>query len=168
VTVPQESLAPVRQALVARAEAYAELVRAAAQAEARATREAAHEEAELVLRAAREGGAADAEKLLVGRRARTRTQCRAVLLGARRQVFEDFRGAARREAGRLVGQTQGLVAWLHDRAREVLGGDAEFSCRPDGSIVAVQDGRRWSWSPDELVDAALEDLGAEVQTLWTP
>jgi hypothetical protein len=57
---------------------------------------------------------------------------------------------------------------LGQRARRLLGPDAEIAEDPDGGVVARAAGRRVDLTLDALVARALDRFGAEAQKLWSP
>lgn len=168
MTAQEAALAPLREVLVARAQEYARRVRDDAEQAATATLQHARAEAAQLVEAGRAQGAADAQDVLVRQRARVRGQVKTLVLQARRAAYDDLRHTAREQARDLVRDSPALTEALGALGRDRLGPEACVSSRPDGTVVAEHDGRRWEWSPDVLADDALRELGREVEQLWTP
>jgi vacuolar-type H+-ATPase subunit H len=163
---PEESLAPLREALLARAEDYARRVLADAEATATGTLEHARTDAAQIVQTAREQGAADAQDVLTSQRARVRRQLRALVLQTQRVAYDDLRRTVRGDARGLVADGPGLAARMAALGRERVGVQACVSAQPDGSVVAERGVRRWEWSPDMLADDAVLELGEKVELLW--
>ncbi|WP_055558000.1 hypothetical protein [Streptomyces sp. NBRC 110028] len=160
------ALAPVRAELLrtARAEAREVLDRAdrdaaaligEARTRARVLVDEAHRQGE------REGTAAARDVKAGARRdARTRE------LAAREAAYEELSRRA------LVHVRQKWdpadVDRLRERARALLGPDAEITEVPGAGVVARAPGRRADCTLDSLTARALDRLGAEVETLWSP
>ncbi|WP_298460816.1 hypothetical protein [uncultured Cellulomonas sp.] len=161
-TVP--GLEPLRAALLARAQADAQDVRADASRQAADRLAAAQRQAEEILVAARARGADDAQVLVRSRRADARRAARGVVLGARALAQEELR---RRAADAVRAQladpvTRGrLVAQLQAR----LGPGTVVHDAPDGGLLAASPGRRAiDASVGALVAAALAEL--DLEGLW--
>ena len=168
MTTREESLAPLREALLARAEEYARRVLSDAEATATGTLERARADAAQIVETAREQGAADAQGVLTSQRARVRGQVRALALQTQRVAYDDLRRTASADARRLVADGPGLAARLAALGRDRVGVEACVSARPDGSVVAELGVRRWEWSPDMLAADAVLELGEKVEQLWAP
>jgi cell division septum initiation protein DivIVA len=166
VTTQEESLAPLRETLLARAEEYARRVLADAEATATGTLERARADAAQIVETAREQGAADAQEVLTSQRARVRGLVRALVLQTQRAAYDDLRRTARADARRLVADGPGLATRLAGLGRDRVGEEACVSAQPDGTVVAERGVRRWEWSPDMLADDAVLELGEKVEQLW--
>jgi vacuolar-type H+-ATPase subunit E/Vma4 len=163
-------LAPVREALLARARGDAERVRAEANADAEAMLAQAHEQAEAVLAEARSRGASEGVVVATAARARTRRRARGLLLAAQREAYETLRRRSR-DAVRAVRDDPAhpeLRQRLEGLTRELAGPDATIIETSDGGMVAEASGRRVECSLDRLADRAVETLGADVEALWSP
>jgi hypothetical protein len=165
----QAALAPVREALRARAAADAGRVRAAA-AEAAGVldREARADVARWVAEA-RVRGEEDAALAAASMRAAADREARELILAARRRAYEEL---GRRVGGsaRAVAGEPAFAGWrdrLGERARAELGRGAAVTVTPDG-VAAEHDGRRVAWTLDALADRVVADLGTEVERLWAP
>lgn len=160
------ALEPLRQALLRRAEAAADAMRAAAEREASVAIDAAQQQAAAALARARADGEADAAQRQAEDRARARHEARRVVLAAQRAVYEELRAQARAAVRELLADPdaqQQLVALV--RAR--LGPDAQVQPHPSGGVVgALPDGRRVDASVDALVEQAL--AGLDLAPLWAP
>ena len=164
----EASLAPLREALLARAEEYARRVLADAEATATGTLERARADAAQIVETGREQGVADAQDVLTSQRARVRSQVRSLVLQTQRAAYDDLRRTARADARRFVSNSPGLAARLAALGRDRVGREACVSARPDGTVVAEVGVRRWEWSPDMLADDAILALGEGVEQLWAP
>lgn len=168
MTTQEESLAPLREALLARAEEYARRVLADAEATATSTLERGRADAAQIVETAHEQGVADAQDVLTSQRARVRGQVRALVLQTQRAAYDDLRRTARADALRLVADGPGLAARLAALGRDRVGVDASVSAQPGGTVVAELGVKRWEWSPDMLADDAVLELGERVEQLWVP
>lgn len=167
------ALAPVRAKLLHTASAEArELLDRADQeaealiAEARATARSLLEEAQ---RAGERDGVAAARDI----RARARRTARARELAARGQAYEELRSRAVMRVRETWDTTAcpdrpDLLDRLRQHAQQLLGPDAEVTEAPDGGLVAQLAGRRADYTLDALTARAVDRLGPEVETLWSP
>jgi len=163
-TDPVAALEPLRAALLARARAEADGVRAAAEDDAREVLAAARDEAEALLADARARGAADAAALDAVELARRRRAARGVVLRAQRAAYDDLRSRACAAVQMLLADPD-LHAHLADAVRGGLGDRAIVRDRPDGGVVAqTPDGRSIDGSVTALVDGALAEL--DLEQLW--
>jgi hypothetical protein len=163
----QTALAPVRDALLARARADAAAALADADTDAAAVLAEAREQAAALLREAREQGEREAAALRTREHARAGREARTVVLGAQRAALEELRRRGR-AAARALGEDPALLDRLRARLLADLGPDAVVRDHPDGGLVAEAPGRRVDASLGALADRALDALGVEVQGLWTP
>lgn len=167
-----DALAVVRQALLARARADAARSLAEADAEVEATRADAEREAAATREEARARGRADAEAVRLASRAQARREARAVVLGAHREAYE----ALRRQVRATLSGLQDEPGWhtlrerLVERARADLGaaGPTHVGEPRGGGVLAEAGGRRAVYALEALADRAVDDLGVEVEALWTP
>lgn len=168
MTTQEESLAPLREALLARAEEYAQRMLADAEATVVGTQGRARADAAQIVEAARAQGVADARDVLTSQRARVRGQVRSLVLQTQRAAYDDLRRTARADALRLVADSPGLDARLAALGRDRVGVEASVSDWLGGTVVAELGVRRWEWSPDMLADDAVLELGEKVEQLWAP
>lgn len=157
VAAESESLAPVREALLALARRDAQSVVAEADAEASATLAEAARQAEQTRADARLEAATDAAALLAAERARINRESRALELRARRAAYDELVRSAR-EAVRALSDSPGVRDRLAALAREELGPTATIRPSPDGGVIAQAGGRRVSYSLGALADEAVADL----------
>jgi regulator of protease activity HflC (stomatin/prohibitin superfamily) len=161
---PPASVEPLRRALLRRADAAADALRAAAEREARAATDAAEQQAAAVLARARADGEADAAQRQAEDRARSRREARRVVLAAQRAVYDELRARARAAVRELLADPDAqrrLVALVRTR----LGPDAQVRPLPSGGVVGeLPDGRRVDASVDTLVEQAL--AGLDLAPLW--
>ena len=165
-----DPLAPLRDALLARARAQAAALVAAADEEAARVETGARDEADRLLRAAREQGTADATAAMADVQARARRQARAAVLAARGAAYDALRVRSREAVTALVTDPRypAARARLRARAAAALGPDAVVTERPDGDVVATSAGRQVVAGLATAADQVLDQLGAEVETLWAP
>ena len=159
-----QALEPLRGALLARARAEADRLRAAAQADGERTVAQARGEAEALLADARTRGEAEGAELLAAEQTAARRSARAALLGAQRAAYEDLRSRAAQGVRALLREPENrrlLAAAL----RHALGDVASVSDTEDGGLFAqAPDGRSIDASIGTLVDGALADL--DLEGLW--
>ncbi|MFF4585690.1 hypothetical protein [Streptomyces sp. NPDC001388] len=165
-----DALQPVRARLLRAAHADAEALLADAGREAAARLDQARAQARAILDDARRQGEADgvdaARDLLV----RARRQARSRTLSARREAYEEMRreAAERVRALRRADGYASLRERLEQRARTLLGPEAQVTEHADGGVVAQVPGRRVDLSLTALAERALDGMGAEVRSLWEP
>ena len=159
-----QALEPLRGALLARARAEADGLRAAAQADGERTVARGRGEAEALLADARMRGEAEGAELLAAEPTAARRSARAALLGAQRAAYEDLRSKAAQGVRSLPREPENrrlLAAAL----RHALGDVASVSDTEDGGLFAqAPDGRSIDASIGTLVDGALADL--DLEGLW--
>jgi vacuolar-type H+-ATPase subunit E/Vma4 len=167
---PGDTLAPVREFLLARARAEAERLRADAADDAGAVLAQARQQAAAILAESRGLGERDGATIVAAAQARARRQARGILLAAQRRAYETLRQRCRSAAGDLR-QDPGYPR-LRERlvrlAREQVGPGAVVGETPDGGVVAEAEGRRVDCSLGVLADRALDALGPQVEEVWTP
>jgi len=165
-----DGLAPVRDALLAAADAEAGQVLATAEAAAREMRDAADRQAVAIGAQARADGEAAAEQVLVTERARDRREAHHLALQARRRAWEELRRQAHAAVEALATEPgyPELTARLADIARAKLGdADQIIVDGPDGPGVVARAGRRRvDLRLTVLADRALARLGPRVEELW--
>jgi vacuolar-type H+-ATPase subunit E/Vma4 len=164
-----DPLAPVREEVSARARADAERVLAEADADAAATLAAARSEANSILEAARAEGESDAAVVLSAKRARDRRQARAVVLAAQREAYDNLRSQVV-QALSAIRDDPGYGPWrdrLAEHARRVLGADAVVSEAPEGGVLAEANGRRTAYTLVGLADQVINEMGADIEGLWS-
>ncbi|MDX3633414.1 MULTISPECIES: V-type ATP synthase subunit E family protein [Streptomyces] len=166
--VTDDALAPVRAELLRAAHADAEAVGARAEREATALIDKARHKAREILDDARRQGEADGAASARDIRVHARREARSRQLSVRRQMHEELRERAT-ERVRAVHRSADY-AWirglLEQRARRVLGPDAEVTEDPRGGVVARAPGRRVDCTLDALAARALNRMSAEVTSLW--
>ncbi|MCF4136744.1 hypothetical protein L1856_07530 [Streptomyces sp. Tue 6430] len=165
---PADALHPVRTELLRTAHADAEALSARAEEEAAARVGQAEDQARSILEEARRQGRADGADAARDRLVAARRQARSRTLSARREPYEELR---RRAAGRVreLRRADGYAALrerLEQRARTLLGPDAEVTEPADGGVVARIPGKRVDLSLTALAERALDGMEAEVRTLW--
>ncbi|MEU5735660.1 MULTISPECIES: hypothetical protein [Streptomyces] len=164
------ALAPVRAALLRTARGEAQGLLERADRETAALLDEARAQARsLVEEASRQGerdGAAAARAI----RADARRAARARTLTVRREAYEELRRRAfARGRGLRDAETYPAARdRLRGRASRLLGPDAEITEAPDGGVVGRAAGRRAECTLDGLTARALDRLGAEAETLWSP
>jgi vacuolar-type H+-ATPase subunit E/Vma4 len=163
------SIDPVREALLAQAEAEAE--RLVSQAEDRAAAQVAQAEeqkAALVRRARAEGEAA-AELEAASELTHARRHARTLILEAKRAVYDDVRREAQAAVDHLRSEPRygELLERLSARAREELGSGAELELDPpDGGVVGRVENRRVDHTLPVLVERCLAEHAGELERLW--
>lgn len=165
-----DSLTPVREQLLAHARADAERVLADSDADVAATLAAARSEANAILEAARAEGESDAAVLLSAKRARDRRQARALVLGAQREAYDNLRSQVMRALS-AIRDDPGYARWrdrLTEQARHLLGPEAVVSEAPEGGVLAEANGRRVAYTLAGLADQVIEEMGADIEGLWSP
>ncbi len=164
------ALAPLRDALLRRAEADARRTLAAARREATEVVDAAEWEAGELADRARARGAAEAEEVLAVEQAAARRAARSAELAARTAAYDRLRAEVVTEVRRLA-RGPGYPP-LRDRlaaaARRLLGDDAEITEAPGGGVYGRTAGGRVDFSLDAFAEQAVAALGAELDGLWSP
>ncbi|MEU2158298.1 hypothetical protein ABZ532_25365 [Streptomyces sp. NPDC019396] len=164
------ALEPVRERLLRAARADAVELLARADREAEALLEEARAQAAAILDDARRQGETDAARGSTAELTRVRRTIRARELGVRRQAYEELcsRATERIRGLRHTADYPAIRDRLRRRARRLLGPEAEVAEHPGGGIVAQAPGRRGDCTLDALAARALDRLGAEAESLWTP
>jgi len=160
-----DELAPVRRALLDRAQADAERTLTEARAAAARHIAEAQQSAADILAAARNAGASDAEAVVAGSRRQVRGDARDAELATQRAVYEDLlaRVTASVEA-RLA--TPAARAALRRFIGGALGGDAVVTELPGGGAVGAVAGRRLEISTRQLAEHGLARCAGRVRKLW--
>lgn len=164
------SLAPVRTAMLRRAQDEAdELVRRARQQAAEAVARA-RADAENSVASAREAGLAQATPLAAAVRNRRRRDVRATVLAAQREAHDELRRQVRAAVDGLPDEPgySRLLDRLRRSARQAAGASATISDDPAGGVVARGPGVVVDCSLPRLADAAVDALGPRTDWLWTP
>lgn len=162
----QQALAPLIDALLARAHAEADQLRAAAEAVGRQSLAEARDDVAALLAMARARGEADGAARLAAEQARSRGATRTRLLEAQQAIYEQLRHNAGQTVRELL-QAPGNRRRLADALVHRLGGRATVSDTDDGGLLAqTPDGRSVDASIVALVDGALADL--DLEQVWTP
>jgi hypothetical protein len=161
----QTALAPVRDAMLRRATARADLLVAEASRAAQALlAQARRDAADALLRAGLEGQA-QAEPLAVAERNRGRHDARAILLGAELRDRDEL--AARIRAAVRGLRDQPGYPELRDRlaglAQRAAGPDATVSEHPDGGVIARAPGILVDCSLPRLAERAIDRLGPRIR-----
>jgi vacuolar-type H+-ATPase subunit E/Vma4 len=165
-----DPLAPVREALLARARAEADTLLTAADATVAAALDSARADAEALLRQARSQGEADAAGVLADERTRTRRRARTVVLTAERQAHDELRRRVRTGVAALA-DDPGYAAVrtaLGERARSALGAGATVRDDRAGGLVAEAGDRQVAYRLADLAVLAVDELGPDVEGLWAP
>ncbi|MER5390512.1 hypothetical protein [Saccharopolyspora sp. NPDC002686] len=167
MTAPmRNALVPLRDGVIARA-----------QREADAELRVARREAETLIAEAREASSAAVDKAVARGRedaaaarsaeeARRRRSERAVELAAQREAFEELIGEVTARLSQL--DDQALRDRLRGRVRSALGSEAEVVDAPGGGVIGRVPGRLVDLSFRTAAARAVEELGADVERLWTP
>jgi hypothetical protein len=158
-------LQPLRDALLDRAQAQADLLRQQAESDGRKAIAAARREVASLLGAARTQGETEGEEQRAAEEAAARRARRTALLGGQRTAYHLLCARAGQAVRALVQEPTNRKL-LADLLRYELGGRALVTDTDDGGLTALApDGRRIEASVGVLVDRALRDL--DVEPLWT-
>lgn len=161
---------PLRTSFLAAATADAERRLADCREESVQRIAAARREADELVEQARRAGEADARAQVPQTLVTARRRAHAHVLGAQREVYEEFRRAASAAVLALRG-TPGyttLLERLASAARAQLGDDAVIDVDPPGAggVVGSKGTRRVDYSLPALADRLVDGLGDEVSQLW--
>jgi vacuolar-type H+-ATPase subunit E/Vma4 len=162
-------LDPVRDALLADAQAAAD--RVARDAEERASDQVAqaHREIEARVARARTEGETAAELETISALAEARRRARALVLEAQRDVHDGVRRQAEAAVQELRSTPRygALLDRLSARAQEVLGPGAQIERDPpEGGVVACAGNRRLVYTLPALVERCLAEHAHEIDRLW--
>ena len=128
-------------------------------------------QADELVEQARHAGEADGELEAAQMRVRARRRARALELAARREVYDEFRGAALEAALALRGTPAyaRLLGRLAAAARRQLGAEAILELDPTGpgGVAARAGARRVDYTLPALVDRCIAGLGDELTGLWS-
>lgn len=157
------ALAPVRAALLDRAERDAERLLAQSDSAARRATEEASALAARMRDEARAEGAADAAAALAAERARMGRRARGIVLRAHRDDFEALRSAVRRALPDVREDTdhRRVVQKMIDMTKGILGPDAQLREGEGGGVIGEALGRRVDCSLARFADRAVEAVAAE-------
>ena len=162
-------LDPVREALLAQAEAEAERVVGRAERRAKDQVARAEEHRAALVRQARAEGEAAAEREAAVELARARRRARTHVLVAQREIFDDVRAAALEAAERLRSEPgyPDLLERLADLARDELGADAEIVFDPpSGGVVGSSGTRRVDYTLSAIVERCVARHAVDLERLW--
>ncbi|RZU53391.1 hypothetical protein EV385_5314 [Krasilnikovia cinnamomea] len=157
-----DSLAPVRSALLNRARADAEKIRAGAAAEAGQATAAAQARAEAIRAEAETAGRAEARAAGAAEVAAAGRTARGLILRARREAYEELRDAVRQR----LAEDPLLIEVFSARIRRALSPGATLTVVP-GGVVGVDEDRQVECTIDGLTDEVLRRLGSSVEDLWS-
>ncbi|MFD8325538.1 hypothetical protein [Streptomyces lydicus] len=166
--VPADPLEPVRAAVLQAAHEDADRLLADARRDAADVLARAHSQAGVLLREAHLRGEAEGIRVAAVTVAHARRKARSDLLEAKAQVCDELRD----RVAAKVRQCRDEETWpavrdrLARRVRHALGADATVSEHPDGGVVGMAPGRALDLSLDALVARALDQAGAEIESLW--
>jgi vacuolar-type H+-ATPase subunit E/Vma4 len=163
-----DALGPVRAELLRAAHADADALLARTEREAAAAIDKARAEARTILAEARRQGEADGAAAARDLRMRARHEARSRQLATRRQMYDELRRRATEHVRELrqEGDYDSVLERLRQRARRLLGPDADITEHADGGVVAQAAGRRVDCTLDALAARALDRMGTEVERLW--
>lgn len=165
-----DDLAPVLEALGARADTAATRAEEEAADRARGLLETAAAEARRREEGARAEGRRIADEEMDRELLQARRRANEAVQAARRRALDDLRAACVDAASALRASDRypALEDRLAREAREVLGDDCDLVRDPDdrGGVVATAGTRRLDLTLPALVDVVLADLGADVEELW--
>jgi vacuolar-type H+-ATPase subunit E/Vma4 len=164
------ALGPVRAHMLRRATEQADRLLADARREADAIISQGRLSAERVVSQAREAGRREAAELAAAERSRGRSDARSVLLGARREMHEEFRRRVHAAVTGLrdePGYDQ-LLERLTVMARQAAGPGTALTTSAAGGVEARSADVLVDCSLPRLADLAVGALAADVPALWTP
>ncbi|MEV4701809.1 hypothetical protein [Actinoplanes sp. NPDC049316] len=164
--VATDALAPVRHALMRRAQAEAGRLRADAEADAARRTGAARARAEEIRGEARRAGSGSAEAAGATIVAAAGRDARRLVLTARREAYEALRADVRERVAAMVGDPAQCPAF-RARIRTLLGPGAEMEAMP-GGLAGTAGDVRVECTVDGLTDAALAALGSAPEEMWQP
>ncbi len=164
-----DSLSSVRDALLAQAHRDAAAVLSDADAAVAATMDAARAEAAALRAQARERGELDAAAILAGERAKTARRVRQIVLAQRQIAYESLRRRARDAVSELRHDPSypALLDALRERVTRELGPEAHLWEHERGGIVGEAEGRSVQYTLDDLADLVVDELGPELEELWS-
>lgn len=166
--LPADPLAPLRAALLARAREDAAAALREADETAAATLAEAREEAEAILAEARAKGAQEAAVVAAAERARASRAARELVLTARRRAYDELRARARSAVEQLSDDEAALLREaVRALIRAELGPRAGITEAAAG-VVGQIPGRRVTYRLADLADRLVDDLGTDVEGLWSP
>lgn len=163
------ALVPLRAYLTNTAHTDAAASVSAAQTQAGALLKEAESERNRVLAEATDEGKRTAQAAADLRSARVRRQANEVVLSQREEIRQKLRKSVENAATALREDPRyPLVrAQLVARGHELLGPAAAIVEMPKGGILVETDSRRLDLSLSTLATGTLDDMAAEVSSLWT-
>jgi hypothetical protein len=161
---PADTLQPVRMALLRRAQAEAERLRADAANDYDRRLTEARSEAERIRVEAERRGHADAEAMTGADVAAAERAGRGAVLAACRQAFEELRAQVERELTVWLAEPA-IRAALRVRIIRALGPDTRLEAE---GLAGSHAGRRIDVDAGILADQAIHDLGDSIEELWAP
>jgi vacuolar-type H+-ATPase subunit H len=163
-------LAPVREALLARARADAATSVEGAAAHAAEVLERARTEAAEILEQARRDGEREAAAVLAREAARSHREAREIVLASQRGAYQLLHQQVRAAVCSLRSEPgyPPLLERLRHQAQGELGPDAVIREHPEGGVVGEARERRLDLSLPTLADRLVAGLGSEVTRLWDP
>ncbi|MEU0644976.1 hypothetical protein [Streptomyces umbrinus] len=163
-----DALGPVRAELLRAAHADADALLARTEREAAEAIDNARVEASEILVEARRQGEADGASAARDLLLRARRETRSSQLAVRRQMYDELCRRAAEQVRELRQQSDysSALERLEQRARRLLGPDADMTEQAAGGVVAQAPGRRVDCTLDALAAWALDRMGAEVERLW--
>ena len=164
------ALEPARAELLRAARADADAIVERARQQAAEVLGNAAAEAEAIVEQARSQGERDGAAAGRAVLTRARRQARALRLAVRGRIYHELRTeVAERIKERLEGADRlAIRQHLADRARRLLGPGTEITEHPDGGVTGHLPGRMTDLTAGALASRALDRLGAEAETLWSP
>ncbi len=161
---------PLRRTLLEDARAEADRVLAGADERAAVKLAEANERGAALIARSRAEGEAIASLAGEGHHAASRRRARVLVLGAQRDLYEEFRRQALAAVHSLRADPRypALLERLGATARSQLGEDCALELDPGdaGGVRASNGVRRVDYTLDALVQRCIEELGSEVERLW--
>jgi vacuolar-type H+-ATPase subunit E/Vma4 len=166
----EQALAPVREYLLAGAEAEASRILAEAHAQADSILRQARRGAAETAGRARAQGEADAAPAAAAERSRGRDQARSIVLRAQREAYRNLRAQVLAAVGALPTEPgyQGLLSRLVTMATRAAGPGAAVTVEPEGGVVARSGDIIVDCTLPRLAGLAVDALGDRVRGLWIP
>ena len=164
------ALAPVRAAMLRRAQQQADEIVGQARQQAADAVARARADADAGVAQAREAGLVQAAPLAAAMRNRRRRDARAAVLAAQFEAYEELREQVRAAVSALRDEPGYglLLEGLKRSARLAAGPAATLTEDPAGGVVARAPGSVVDCSLPRLADAAVAALGVQAERLWTP
>ncbi|WP_431961439.1 V-type ATP synthase subunit E family protein [Actinacidiphila sp. bgisy160] len=165
-----DSLQPVRDSLLRRAQAEADELLARADSDAEATLAEADDLARAIMAKGRRDAEAEAARARAAAITAAHRQQRANRLDVQARAYRELR---RQVAERVLTLREGpdyprLLDALTRRARALLGPDADVREHPTGGVVARVPGRRADLTLQSAALRVVDGAGCLLESLWTP